>query len=49
MRSINSLYQLAVIVIGSMMVFHVLVPTKAYGMTQTEAPPGKNRYSSFIF
>ena len=41
MRSINSLYQLAVIVIGSMMVFHVLVPTKAYGMTQTEAPPEK--------
>ncbi len=39
MRSINSLYQLAVIVIGSMMVFHVLVPTKAYGMIQTESPP----------
>ncbi|MDE0324942.1 MAG: TolC family protein [Candidatus Poribacteria bacterium] len=39
MRSINSLYQLAVIVIGSMMVFHVLVPTKAYGMTQIESPP----------
>ena len=39
MRSINSLYQLAVIVIGSMMVFHVLVPTKAYGETQTQLPP----------
>ena len=41
MRSINSLYQLAVIVIGSMMVFHVLVPTKVYGMTQPESPPEK--------
>ena len=39
MRSINSLYQLAVIVIGSIMVFHVLVPTKAYGATQTESSP----------
>ena len=38
MRSINSLYQLAVIVIGSMMILHVLVPTKVYGMTPTESP-----------
>ncbi|RKU16620.1 hypothetical protein C6503_11895 [Candidatus Poribacteria bacterium] len=39
MRGLNLLYQLVVIVIGSMIVLHVLAPTEAYGMTQTAAIP----------
>ncbi len=35
MRGVNLLYRLAVIVIGSMMVLQVLVPTEAHGITQT--------------
>ena len=39
MRSINSLYQLAIIVIGSIIILNVLVSTEADGMTQTAAGP----------
>ena len=38
MRGVNLLYQLTVIVVGSMLIFNALVQTEAYGMTQTASP-----------